>query len=94
MNYFYRQQLCDIIGCTLNGIVEFVPREKIELPFGKLEAHFVLYHLYKPEFVELKLGSSIALSQICFPEHPQLFRIQAPSSGSPALSSLRHHICR
>ena len=49
MNYFYRQQLCDIIGCTLNGIVEFVPREKIELPFGKLEAHFVLYHLDKPE---------------------------------------------
>ncbi len=51
MNYFYRQQLCDIIGCTLNGIVEFVPREKIELPFGKLEAHFVLYHLDKYKFI-------------------------------------------
>ena len=46
----------------------------------------------KLEFVELKLESSIALSQICFPEHPQLFRIQAPSSGSPALSSLRSAI--
>jgi hypothetical protein len=51
------------------------------------------HYLYKHKFVELKLESSIALSQICFPEHPQLFRIQAPSSGSPALSSLSHHIC-